>query len=620
SLSLGAGQVRWDGRVLPLGQVGARGSVALDGEAVRVDGFGVDADALGRLEGELVLAKGRLGGRLAGEGLPARALVELLGAATDFPGQAWTVEGMVALAARVEPLEEGGRVEAKLPFRGAGFSSPDGELLAQGLEGDLSVEWRDGPAAPDTPRLLGELSLRAGEALWNTVYLDLSRTPLGLRLEATPRDGALQDVAADARLQGVAALHLAGDLRREQERWRHRGRLVVDEAVLETLFQTFVRDPLASSRPDLGALQAQGTAKLELAFEGLDRDVDFRGLLEVRSGGLAAPGQPAMLSGAELEVPLAYALGRTGAAAAPPEGPGWGRLRLERLALAGMELGPLDLPVALVPNRLYLGGTVEVPLFGGRLALRRLRVEEPLSPAFRAALAVQAEALDLGRIPTQGLAVEGRLGGVLDPVTIDARELATAGTLTGELFGGRFEVRGLAVRQPFAAGREIAGDFQATGMDMERLSGALDVGQVTGRISAALTGVRVAYGQPVAFHLRAQSEPVKGVEQQVSLKAVNAISLLSTGSALGGAGVSILTSLFRQFPYDRIGFECTLSNDVFTVRGLIREQGVEYLVKRPFLGGINVINQNPDNRIRFSDMVRRLRRLAQGDAEPEPRP
>lgn len=223
-------------------------------------------------------------------------------------------------------------------------------------------------------------------------------------------------------------------------------------------------------------------------------------------------------------------------------------------------------------------------------------------------------------MPTEGLTVEGRLGGVLDPVTIDAQELAAAGTLTGELFGGRLQASGLAVREPFAAGRELAGDVEAAGMDLERLSAALDVGRITGRVSASLTGLRVAYGQPVAFHLRAVSQEVKGVEQQVSLKAVNAISLLGTGSALGGAGVAFMTSLFRQFPYDRIGFECDLENDVFTVRGLIRENGVEYLVKRPFLGGINVINQNPDNRIRFSDMVRRLGRLTQASDEPEPRP
>jgi hypothetical protein len=104
------------------------------------------------------------------------------------------------------------------------------------------------------------------------------------------------------------------------------------------------------------------------------------------------------------------------------------------------------------------------------------------------------------------------------------------------------------------------------------------------------------------------SVPVKGVTQSVSLKAVNSISLVSTGSALSGLGSSLMTTFFREFPYEKIGFRCDLKNDVFTVRGLIHEDGVEYLVKRRFFGGINVVNRNPDNRIGFSDMVERAKR------------
>jgi hypothetical protein len=119
----------------------------------------------------------------------------------------------------------------------------------------------------------------------------------------------------------------------------------------------------------------------------------------------------------------------------------------------------------------------------------------------------------------------------------------------------------------------------------------------------------------VAFHLKAESVPVKGVDQSVSIKAVNSISQVGTGSSLSGMGVSLMTSIFREFAYEKIGVECTLNNDVFILRGLIREDGLEYLVKRRFLSGINVINRNPDNRISFSDMVERARRVTRERSE-----
>ena len=165
------------------------------------------------------------------------------------------------------------------------------------------------------------------------------------------------------------------------------------------------------------------------------------------------------------------------------------------------------------------------------------------------------------------------------------------------------------MERPFSAGREIGADVNVDRIDLERLSAALGVGRITGRLSGSIKGLRFAYGQPVAFDLTMESVPTKGVDQSVSLKAVNSISLIGTGSALSGMGISLMTKFFREFPYEKIGFECGLKNDVFTVRGLIHKDGIEYLVKRRFFAGIDVVNGNPDNRIGFSDMLERAKRV-----------
>ncbi len=205
--------------------------------------------------------------------------------------------------------------------------------------------------------------------------------------------------------------------------------------------------------------------------------------------------------------------------------------------------------------------------------------------------------------------LEGHLGGLLDPVSIGRERMTATGELTGDLFGGRLDIRNVTAERPFSAGREIGADVNVRLIDLERLSAALGVGRITGLLSGSIEGLRVAYGQPVAFHLKMESVPTKGVSQSVSLKAVNSISLVSTGSALSGMGLSLMTTFFKEFAYEKIGFECGLKNDIFTVRGLIHEDGVEYLVKRRLFTGIDVINGNPDNRIGFSDMVERAKRV-----------
>jgi hypothetical protein len=383
----------------------------------------------------------------------------------------------------------------------------------------------------------------------------------------------------------------------------------VSDARLGPIFRTFLRDPLAQTHRDLAGLKMDGTAWLDLSFSGSGMAADLAGTLRLRSGAVHGASEPPLLSGLDIDLPIAYALGAANPGVPrPSDAERWGRVRLKALRLSGQELGPLEMPAVLVPNHLYLGGGIDTSLFGAGLSLRRIQVDDPLSGDFRVRLAARLDGLDLARVAGDNSILEGRLGGRLDPVDIDRKRMTSGGELTGELFGGRLDIRQVTVERPFGTGREIGADVTVDRIDLERLSAALGIGRVTGRLSGSVEGLRLAYGQPVAFHLAMASVPVKGVTQSVSLKAVNSISLVSTGSALSGLGSSLMTRFFREFPYEKIGFGCDLKNDVFTVRGLIHEDGVEYLVKRRFFGGINVVNRNPDNRIGFSDMVERAKR------------
>lgn len=605
-LSAGAGNVRYDGRSLPLGKLEVQGTAQAAGGSLRVDAVEIRSEAVGRLSGKLAIRGGSPSGTVSGSGLQAGPVLTLAAALSGRDWTGWSPAGTIDIAFHVEPAEGGPLLAARAALGRIGFSSPAGDAMGQNIEGRIDLAARLSPR----PLLTADLAVTRGEALWGKVYVDFAQGPLDMHARAV-RTGAdeYKDMVLDAGLAGFGRLGMEGQAWRRGGNWRHRGTLALTEARLGPVFRTFLRDPLAASHSDLAALEMDGTARVDLSFSGSSETADMNGRLLVRAGAVRRAGELPVLSGLDIDLPIAYSLGAPDPGRPrPSEAARWGRLTLKELRLSGQQLGPLEMPVALVPNRLYLGGAVDAPLFGARLHLRRIQVDEPLSPAFRIGLAARLEGLDLARLGIKKPALEGRLGGLLDPVRISRDRLTAAGDLTGDLLGGRVDVRNLAVERPFGPGREIAADVDVDRLDLERLSEVLGVGRITGRLSGSLKGLRVAYGQPVAFHLRMESVPLKGVSQQVSLKAVNSISLVSTGSALSGAGLSLMTTFFREFAYEKIGFECTLKNDVFTVRGLIREDGVEYLVKRRLFTGINVINRNPDNRIGFSDMLERARR------------
>jgi hypothetical protein len=562
---------------------------------------------MGRVTGDLAFLEGGTGGSLNGRNLSAAALLFLAGAVSGRDAKDWSPGGTIDVSARLEPAEGGSRLAATAALERIGFSSPAGDVMGQNLAGRLDLEARLGPQ----PLLKADLAMGGGEALWGTVYLNLAQAPLDLHAGLSrTAPGEYKDIFLDGGLAGFGRLKLEGKALQEKGSWRHRGRLVLSETRLEPVFRVFLRDPLASSHPDLAGLRMDGTARIELAFNGSEKAAGLDGRLLLRSVDVRTEGEPPILSGLDIDLPIAYSLGVPDPGSPRPAGSaGWGRLSLKELRLGGQELGPLEMPVVLVPNRLYLGGNIDASLFGARLFLQRIQVDEPLSPGFRIQLAARLDDLDLARLSGKNPMLEGRLGGVLDPVHIGRERLTATGDLTGDLFGGRMDIRRVTTERPFSPGREIGADVNVNLLDLERLSAALGVGRITGRISGSLEGLRIAYGQPVAFHLKMESVPTKGVTQSVSLKAVNSISLVSTGSGVSGLGSSLMSRFFREFPYAKIGFECGLQNDVFTVRGLILEDGVEYLVKRRLLAGINVINRNPDNRIGFSDMLERAKRV-----------
>ena len=606
-LSAGPGEVFYEGRPLPLGTVAIRGSARPVDDSYRVEGVEIRSGSLGRLTGQVAFHEGNLSGRLDGASLPADNLVSLAQAVSGREWNGWSLTGAIDVATRLDPVEGGPRVAATATLGEIGFRSPDGDAMGQHLAGTVDLVAHLTPR----PRVNVDLALHRGEALWGTVYLDLAKDPLDLRVEGT-RAGPeeFEGLLLEGGSARFGRLRIEGKARREGERWRHQGRLALRDARLGPIFRTFLRDPLAASQPDLVGLEMEGAAEVDLSFSGSGEAAALDGTLRLRSGDLHRGAEPPLLSGLDIDLPVSYSFGAANPGhPAPSDAAKWGRFRLEKIRLSGQELGPLEVPAILVPNRLYLGGAIDASLYGANLSLRRIHVDEPLSPGFRIRMAAELDDLDLSRIGGKNPMIEGRLGGILDPVIIGRERMTAAGSLTGDLFGGRLDVRGVTVERPFSAGREIGADVNVDRIDLDRFSAALGVGRITGRLSGSMAGLRVAFGQPVAFHLKMESVPTKGVNQSVSLKAVNSISLVSTGSGLSSLGISLMATFFREFPYEKIGFECGLKNDVFTVRGLIHQDGVEYLVKRRLFAGIDVINGNPDNRISFSDMLERANRV-----------
>jgi hypothetical protein len=144
------------------------------------------------------------------------------------------------------------------------------------------------------------------------------------------------------------------------------------------------------------------------------------------------------------------------------------------------------------------------------------------------------------------------------------------------------------------------------------LTGDTPFGRIDGTMNGYIRNLEIAGSQPQHFDMLLETE--QGSEnQRISIKAVENISRIGAGeSPFSGFG-GVLTTFFKTLGYKKIGIRASLNNDYFTISGTIKEDGTEYIMKRGGISGVNIVNRNPDNRIRFKDMVNRIKRVVTED-------
>ncbi len=583
----------------------------LENGAVRVRRLIFSEKQLGEIQGAFVVHPRTLeesSGSLRAENLALGRVLRWIAAITGWELGGVEVSGRGDLAVRLMPDRNSRKLSASLRWKDLAFSSADGNLMAEGAQGEISASL--GPGT-DRPFAIEAKSYR-GQLLAGTVFLDLANAPFSFRGAGNlSAQSSMEDFSAELSFEKLIRLNLSrASCGRTPEGLRYSGDLSIKNPDLPKLLDLLVKQPMAISRPGVSELEVGGDLELGCRFQGTPESLRIVGRLDLSNLNASYPASEFSARNLQLELPFHYVFG--GSPDEPPELPPerWGRLACDELSVGSQIRMPLRLSVAMVPNLFLVKEDLDLPVMGGKVILSHMVVKEPLSKGYEASMAARIESLDLARFGSASFPLEGTLNGDFPATSLSAKKLQALGRVSGRVFGGELTARNFEIARPLSQGRVLGVEEARLRLaDLERMTQALQVGKVLGRVDAQLQGFQMAYGQPAAFQLKVESVPVDDVPRKISLEAVNSISVVGTGSGIGNAGVNIFASFFDEFRYQSIGISCSLKNDVFRVRGLIHDGGVEYLVKRPPLFGINVINRNPDNRISFSDMMERIRRI-----------
>ena len=585
-----------------------RKTVVLDSLEIRFPGL-----APLRLSGRLGL--GNMGAaevKLESRGLDISALRGL--AAPFIPGSlsGWDVGGMADLsieARRPAASGESWGFSGTVSLAQFRFNDPSFTIAGEGLNPVLKIEGAYG--AWKEISFTGALDIGQGESLWKAVYVSWNKHPLKVTVAGRydPGSGGVDGLAARFFFPTIGEVNLTGSVRMRPSPafdFRSEARLS-----LGPLYSLYAQAGVAQEN----RMSLEGILGADVRIRGESDTLSVAGKMTLADASLELPSSKTLLLGVAAEIPVHYEA--PGAAPGSPERPlpDEGFLRIGEFQSPFLTLKPVAVSLRVGTNAFAIE-PLALELFGGRLELGRttFRVDAQ-SGALRGIGSLALREIDISRFPIESpqFKLTGKIRAEFTRLDIGSREIVISGRGEADVFGGKVVLRDLAVGQPFAANRSISINIDLLDLDLKKLTDEVPFGEVTGIISGEVRNLVISYGQPERFEFRIESVPRRGVAQTFSLKAVDNLTVLSSGQQASAGTGGFWMSLVRGFRYQKLGLVSTLRNDTFTLNGTIHEGGVEYLVKKPALFGISVINREPGKVISFKEMTNRLKRVGRSE-------
>ena len=485
--------------------------------------------------------------------------------------------------------------------QGLGFQSEDGARVLEGLSstGTLTVLWH--PEAGWTAEARADAS--GFLLLWETLFADFSSA--SPRLTGRAEGGPEGFQRARWQLDPAPSTRLVATVEADAGSTGLPWTLDVEALDLAALHDALLLPALGGDKVG-EALSGRLLAHLAGRLESLDA-WSLRGDVEVEA--LSWRRGELLAEGVALELPLDLAKGKDRISG--QRRTGW--LAFEKLASGPFELPAVGTVLWTEGDALGLESSLELPLYGGRVRIEGLTLDDLLGTAPSLVAGLDLEALDLATLANDYdfLPLEGSLEGRLPRLRLADTEQGSVLTVDGggeiRLFDGVVRVHGITGRDLLSPFPRITLSADLESIDLGQFTRKIDFGEMTGVLEGSIEDCELFRGLPVTCRAHLETIERKGVRRTVDVKAVNNLTILGTGQ--GNLFDRGLRRFFKRFTYDKLLLDLELANDVLLLRGQpVRGDREVFLSGRlPF--PIEVVNAQPGRTVSFETMRRRLESL-----------
>lgn len=525
--------------------------------------------------------------------------------------QKWSYQGTGSIEALIKghykDRELSGAGRMIFLFKQGGISSPKGNKAVHGVSGKIILDIQL-PTLKEKGHFDISSEIFLGELLFNSYYNDLNGRRLLFEGKGNLHDRAFKKMD----FAGCLNLFQGGlypfTLSIESSKWNFQ--LKTQDIPIEELFSLFLRDYIEQNIPTLSDLHISGLLQSDLNVYGENKVYYIDGTLNLKNYQFLIPNKIS-ISG-HITLPFSFPDTLSLKLIASKDDIKQGSLHFKEIKTKFFHLTDIIIPFLVSGDNLSITQSVDIPHSDWKVRILKLNINNMFSHERLLSSGIAIRNLELSSFieSLYGAKIPAKLDLELPEIVYKDDEMITRGGAVLQIFGGKAYINNIHGRKLLSKGRVIGGDINFEEIRLDQLTENIKLGKMTGVIMATLNDFEIEYGQPSKFKLEIDSVKKDGIPQSISVDAIENISLIGSGSK--GIGVLLrsgINNLFKHYAYSRIGIHCSLENDIFTLRGKIKEESKEYLIRKGFLIGIDVVNQNPENKISFKDMVERINRV-----------
>ncbi|MCP4576274.1 MAG: hypothetical protein GY846_08330 [Deltaproteobacteria bacterium] len=542
-------------------------------------------------------------------------LIRAAGALKLLPSH-WTFQGMDSVDVEAVMDEKGAiSFSAGLALDKFDFQNPEETYLGENISLRAHISGRMTPPQ-STIKAVVEMDTDGGEVLMNRYYFNLKENPFSAQCNGTYQglNKRLKFENLSLEMKEIATAHVTGTLFQTGDEYEGDLSLTIPDTPLQTPFHRLIREPFQTEKPVLSKIKPDGIVGTKITLKGRRSHWMAKGVFTWKNGSIFYGDSVYALTGIHLTLPICLTNMKGEGVSRNLEG----GLSVRSMKLPFLPEQGLNIPIQAGPNRLFMPAATTLAVPGGSVRVGPSRIIELMgdSPVIQSTLHfknLQMEPILKGIWPQP---VKGIAEGILDPIHIVGGRLTSKGEIKANVFDGVLTCSHVGARGLFTALPIYSLNARWHHLNLAEMTEGTSFGKIEGILNGYAKRSEVSNGQLQRFDLLLDTVKTDDVPQKISVKAVDNIARLGGGQSPFAGMAGIFISFFKEFPYKKIGVHATLENDVFKINGTIHEDGREYLVKRGFFSGVDVINQSRDNRVGFKDMLKRMKRITSSKGGP----